>query len=106
MLYKHRILRALFGKYFGSAAVAAALLLAGHVVWAREGAADRAIMLIESIPVPVSADNNTAGGLYSFDISWVDQTTHTYYLADRSNNRVDIVDVISPRVPLKKSGAN
>jgi hypothetical protein len=30
--------------------------------------------------------------MYSFDISWVDQGTHTYYVADRSNAVVDIVD--------------
>src|SRR5439155_359406 len=29
---------------------------------------------------------------YSFDISWVDQATQTYYLADRSNNVIDVVD--------------
>jgi DNA-binding beta-propeller fold protein YncE len=29
--------------------------------------------------------------LASFDISWVDPTTHTYYLADRSNAGVDII---------------
>jgi DNA-binding beta-propeller fold protein YncE len=31
----------------------------------------------------------------SFDISWVDATTHTYYLADRSNASVDLSDVRS-----------
>jgi hypothetical protein len=30
--------------------------------------------------------------MYSFDISWVDQGTHKYYVADRSNAAVDIVD--------------
>ena len=34
---------------------------------------DRASRLVESIPVPASPANNTAGGMYSFDISWVDQ---------------------------------
>ena len=53
---------------------------------------DRASRLVESIPVPASPANNTAGGMYSFDISWIDQATQTYYLADRSNARVDIVD--------------
>src|SRR5207237_6037601 len=28
----------------------------------------------------------------SFDISWVDQETQTYYLADRSNAVIDVVD--------------
>ena len=51
-----------------------------------------AIRLVKVIPVPVSGANTTAGALYSFDISWVDQASQTYYLADRSNKRVDIVD--------------
>jgi hypothetical protein len=32
---------------------------------------------------------NLTGGMFSFDISFVDQSTGTYYLADRSNKRVD-----------------
>jgi hypothetical protein len=52
---------------------------------------DRAVRLLQTVPVPVSA-SNTTGGLYSDDISWVDQATQTYYLADRSNKAVDIVD--------------
>jgi hypothetical protein len=48
--------------------------------------------LLKTIPVPVSAANTTAGALYSFDISWVDQATGTYYLADRSNKAVDLVE--------------
>jgi hypothetical protein len=51
-----------------------------------------AVTLLKTIPVPVTAANNTAGGLYSFDISFVDQSTQTYYLADRSNKVVDVVN--------------
>jgi hypothetical protein len=58
----------------------------------REAGADRALRLLTLVPVPVGALNNTAGGMYSFDISNVDQTTQTYYLADRSNKVVDVVD--------------
>src|SRR6266852_5445120 len=42
--------------------------------------------------IPGTALNPTGGKLYSFDISWVDQHSRTYYLADRSNAAVDIVD--------------
>jgi hypothetical protein len=80
-------------------AVVAILLPVGNAAWAgkgpgsNEGVADRgAVRLLTTGPVPVSAANNTAGGLYSFDISWVDQSTQTYYLADRSNVVVDVVD--------------
>ena len=91
-----------FRKYVGSAALAAvvalALLLLGNAAWAgpggnNEGNADRgAVKLLTLIPVPVNAANTTAGALYSFDISFVDQKTQTYYLADRSNKVVDVVD--------------
>jgi hypothetical protein len=50
------------------------------------------VRLLHTVPVPVSAANTTAGALYSFDISWVDQGTGAYYLADRSNKAVDIVE--------------
>ena len=63
------------------------------------------VRLLKTIPVPVSAANTTAGALYSFDISWVDQATGTYYLADRSNKAVDSVEAetvvmqIAPNTP-------
>jgi hypothetical protein len=60
--------------------------------------AEEPVRLLKTIPVPVSAANTTAGALYSFDISWVDQATGTYYLADRSNKAVDIVDAAETAV--------
>jgi hypothetical protein len=57
-----------------------------------EAGADRALRLLNLAPVPPSAGNNTAGAMYSFDISFVDQATQTYYLGDRSNKAVDVVD--------------
>jgi hypothetical protein len=52
--------------------------------------------------VPVSAINGTSGAMYSFDISFVDPATGTYYLADRSNKAVDVVnantDTIAPQI--------
>jgi hypothetical protein len=58
-----------------------------------EGRADRgAVRLLKTIPIPGTALNSTGGNLYVFDISWVDQATRTYYLADRSNAVVDVVD--------------
>ena len=57
-----------------------------------EAGGDRALRLKTLAPVPASKTNNTAGAMYSFDISFVDQKTETYYLADRSNKAVDVVD--------------
>jgi hypothetical protein len=50
-----------------------------------------AVKQLFTIPVPV-APTNTTGGMYGFDISFVDSTTQTYYLGDRSNAAVDVVD--------------
>jgi hypothetical protein len=76
------------------AAVVAILLPIANAARGDEGDNKKgAVTLLKIIPVPVRTGvNNTAGALYSFDISWVDQATQTYYLADRSNRAVDIVD--------------
>jgi len=58
----------------------------------REAGGDRALRVLTLAPIPPTAGNNTAKGMYSFDISFVDQGTQTYYLADRSNKSVDVVD--------------
>jgi len=40
----------------------------------QEAGADRALRLLTLAPIPsAGADNNTAGGMYSFDISYVDR---------------------------------
>src|SRR5262245_57658694 len=99
----HSLLPAVLSKSFRSLAlvvvVAPALLLVGNAAWTDDGKSPKlssrvqgAVRLLKTVPVPVSAVNTTAGALYSFDISWVDQATGTYYLADRSNIAVDSVD--------------
>ncbi len=64
----------------------------GHHGKGKEAGDDRAVRLLKVIPVPGTNANVTNGKLYSFDISWVDQETQTYYLADRSNAVIDVVD--------------
>src|SRR6516225_7397413 len=103
MRQNHSILRVLLTKYCGPAMLAAAaLLLVGNASWAdgngqgnnengngnkgNEAGDDRAVRLIDVIPVPKTSANATNGKLYSFDISWVDQDSQLYFLADRSNN--------------------
>jgi hypothetical protein len=44
-----------------------------------------AVRLLTTVPVPGS-------GMYVFDISWVDAGTQLFYLADRSNAAIDVVD--------------
>jgi len=74
-----------------TAAVASALLLLGTTAWAASPELSGPVSLQFTIPVPAAATNVT-GGMYAFDISFVDQTTQTYYLGDRSNAAVDVVD--------------
>src|SRR2546427_8595908 len=50
------------------------------------------VKLLKTVPIPGTAANTTNGKLYSFDISFVDPSTQTYYLADRSNAVVDVID--------------
>jgi hypothetical protein len=106
MLREHSTLPDVPRQYYRRVAFAAvmipALLLAG-ASWAQESTAaskpnkkvvpEPAVRLLTTIPVPTTpAASSTAGALYSYDIAWVDQKTERYYLADRSNNVVDVVN--------------
>jgi hypothetical protein len=98
MPQKHSALRALLKNCaISSVLVAVPVLLAGNA-WAdnNKGGGKKvepAVRLLSSAPIPVSPSNPLAGkigaGTYSFDISYVDQSTGTYYLADRNNFAVD-----------------
>jgi len=92
----HSILPALLRRYLALCALAAAavpaLLVGGNPAWAEREGGGAAVRLLGTIPVPGTAANTTGGKMYVFDISWVDQKSRTYYLADRSNAVVDIVD--------------
>jgi hypothetical protein len=91
MLQKHSISHARLKRYLWCSALAVAgLLLAGNASWAAGKKVEPAVRLLSSVPIPVSALNTTAG-TYSYDISYVDQATGVYYLADRSNFAVDVL---------------
>jgi hypothetical protein len=93
MLQKHVTMRILFRKCFRPMTfAAAALLLVGNAAGAEKVKNDRAARLLATVRVPPTKTNTTAGALYSFDISWVDQPNRLYFLADRSNKVVDVVD--------------
>jgi len=87
MIQAHDELRRVIKKYVVSLTLAP-LLVVGSA-WAGEPA----LRLLNSVEIPVSAMNPLAGqpgaGTYSFDISFVDQSDGTYYLADRFNFAVD-----------------
>jgi hypothetical protein len=69
--------------------LAAATLGTNAFAMDREGGAVR---LLTTVPIPGTKANTSGGNMYVFDISFVDQATQTYYLADRSNAVVDVVD--------------
>jgi hypothetical protein len=94
------IFSATLRKYFWPAVLAAVIvpapLFVGNAAAASKASKnDRAVRLLTTIAIPPTSANTTAKALYSFDISWVDQATQTYYLADRSNKAVQIVDTAS-----------
>lgn len=93
MLRDRKISSTSLSKYFRSSVLALtpALLLAGTGAWAASPEDNGPVRLLFTVPIPVAATNKT-GGLFSWDISFVNQTTQTLYVGDRSNQTVDVVD--------------
>jgi hypothetical protein len=91
MLLEQSSLHTVLRRYLRFSVLAsAALLMAGSAAGAAQKAREPAVRLLNSVPIPVSAFNTT-NGTFSYDISYVDQSDGTYYLADRSNFAVDAV---------------
>src|SRR5207248_192295 len=65
--------------------VFAAAFCVGPALADNDGQNGGSVRLLSTIPIPGAA-------LHGFDISWVDADTQRYYLADRSNKAVDVVD--------------
>ena len=75
------------GAFAVIAAGASFLMTSGSV----EAANSPALRLINLIPINGTA-SNPSKQINSFDISWFDPANGLYYLADRSNAAVDVVD--------------
>src|SRR6516165_11573063 len=88
MLQSHAVLCSKIKKYVVSLAWST-LLMVGSA-WAGEPA----LRLLNSVEIPVSS-LNTGTGTFSYDISFVDQSTGVYYLADRNNFAVDALSAES-----------
>lgn len=77
-------------------------LLAGSMLAAMASVAVAAptdYSLLTTIYIPTTAANVQPGGAFtSFDISYVDSVTGVYYLADRSNASVDIINGATNKV--------
>jgi len=56
-----------------------------------------AIALAETPQITMVKNSPTDYGTNGFDISWIDNSTQKYYLADRTNNAIDLVDVATDR---------
>jgi hypothetical protein len=74
------------------AGLLAAALCAGPALADNDDHKAGAVRLLSTIPVP-------GVGMRGFDISWVDAATQRYYLADRSNKAVDVVDAKNRHLP-------
>ena len=66
----------------------AAAVFAGPALADNRGERPQAVRLLTTIPIPGDA-------LHSFDISRVDAQTQRYYLADRSNKAIDVIDAMN-----------
>jgi len=91
MLRQHSISRILLTKYCGPAALATGALLVGTAAWATAPCKG------PGAPTTTQTECETAvlipgTPLQSFDISWVNPDVSEYYLADRSNAGIDIID--------------
>ncbi len=85
--------------------LATTCLVVGAGVWASPGrAAPTNYGLSTTIAVPASAVNSQGGKFNSFDISYVDPLTGYYYVADRSNASVDIVNGATNKVVAQAGG--
>ena len=51
-----------------------------------------ALVLAQTRNISLIKNSPTNYTSYGFDISWVDNSTQKYYLADRTNNAIDLVD--------------
>src|SRR5215472_17038423 len=70
-----------------------AFLLGAGSSRAADDKSNGAVRFLRSVPVPGFPLNATSPGkMIVFDISWVDQATQLYYLADRSNAVIDVVN--------------
>jgi hypothetical protein len=104
MLKKHSTLYAQLKRFLWYSALAAAgLVVAGSASWAAsKKVVEPPVRFLSSVPVPVT-DGNPTNGMYSFDISFVDQSTGVYYLADRSNFAVEALSAESILTQIRPS---
>ena len=72
-------------------AIAMLAMAAPALTPAKDRKKDEVFTLTTAIRVPQTAVNPT-GTFFSFDISWFDPVLNQYFLADRNNKAIDVVD--------------
>jgi len=74
-------------------ALAAGLCASAALAWGDDDdhKGGGAVKLLTTIPIPGTA-------MKTFDISWVDASTRRYFLADRSNKAIDVIDTQTNKV--------
>lgn len=80
-----------WGRYSAIAICLLAVFALGGIRGQAQGQGYHQVMVIKIPGVP------PARGNFTFDISWVDPGTHRYYLADRTNNGIDVIDTQANR---------
>ena len=53
---------------------------------------DEVFQVTTVLGVPAQTAVNPTGTFFSFDISWFDPELNRYFLADRNNKTIDVVD--------------
>src|SRR6476660_6899176 len=95
-----------FNRTVGRAIGAIAMLaMVGPVVSQETSGTDEAFQLQTVFGLNNTGIGNLPNGsktLFSFDISWVDPVLNKYYLADRSNKTIDILDLSTLPPTLKQ----
>lgn len=76
-----------FASRWMSVVVAVAALGSAPVLADDDHRSGGPVHLLGTVPIPP-----TLNALHGFDISWVDASTERYYLGDRSNAAIDVVD--------------
>jgi hypothetical protein len=74
-----------------------AALLVSPCAMPSMASADETFNVVDTVAIPVPG-TTTPSTLTSFDISWVDPFVHAYFLADRSNKSIDVIDTKSHAV--------
>jgi hypothetical protein len=74
----------------------AVLALAGPALTDEDGNSSNELFKVTTVMQVPAAASNTAGTFFSFDISWFDPKLNKFFLTDRNNKAIDVVDATNP----------